>query len=515
MTQTSTASLGGSTGGLTIEHVLSDIERPYYYNLLATVSGDGQFTDERIIELLRKTGLTNPQLKEIWIKYANNNNRISKLQFFTMMRAVALYQGGVTEEVDQYLLARNFPYIPKISGISAPSLPQVQNPNPSHMNVAFAPIREEDQKQYEEVIDRVDFISSQSHTNVKGLLRASEAKNILLQSGLEQQQLKQIWDLCDRSEDASGQGTGKAFLKRNEWIVCLHLITYSKKGWPLPKVLPPELENFMSNYSQSRMQSEHGISRDSFINPNLSTTSFSNQPSWAQSQKEPYSHHQSTVIGDSTSILRTNTQPVMPTTVISNTGDSIRTQSQRDVAPPSQDLTVIMSLLDRILKGYEVVGKKYSDETETFLEQSKKLEFEKQKVLDEISAEIEFLLKEIEISNQVQGELEHAVAVAGKALQESGSTSKLDALRETFNREETMRNSFSLLESLKERLESGAFPISMEPLPSLSDQPRQHAHHSQVTTAFQPPQSPDQFHGQHTNHQTGHMRTQEEDDMFA
>jgi hypothetical protein len=145
--------------GLTIEHVLSDIERPYYYNLLATVSSDGQFTDERIIELLRKTSLTNPQLKEIWIKYANNSNRISKLQFFTMMRAVALYQNGTpAEEVDQYLLARNFPYIPKIQGISAPSLPQVQNPNPSHMNVAFAPLREEDQLQYEEVIDRVIFI---------------------------------------------------------------------------------------------------------------------------------------------------------------------------------------------------------------------------------------------------------------------------------------------------------------------------------------------------------------------
>ena len=140
---------------MTIEHVLSNIERPYYYNLFSTVSADGSFTDDRLIELLRKTALSNPQLKELWIKYANNSNRITKLQFFTMMRAVALMQNGVAEDVDQFLLARNFPYLAKISGVQAPAMPMAVAPNPNHMNVAFAPIKEEDQRLYEDMIDRV------------------------------------------------------------------------------------------------------------------------------------------------------------------------------------------------------------------------------------------------------------------------------------------------------------------------------------------------------------------------
>lgn len=146
---------GPTQSTMTIEHMLSQLEKPYYYNLFSQVSQDGQFTDDRLIEMLKKTGLTNPQLKEIWIKYANNSNRITRLQFFTMMRAVALMQNGHAEDVDQYLLARSFPYLAKINGIQTPAMPTIPNPNPSHMNVAFAAIKEEDQVNYEEMIDRV------------------------------------------------------------------------------------------------------------------------------------------------------------------------------------------------------------------------------------------------------------------------------------------------------------------------------------------------------------------------
>lgn len=140
---------------MTIEHLLSAIERPYYTNLFSQVSMDSQYTDDRLIEMLKKTNLSNPQLKEIWIKYANNSNRITKLQFFTMMRAVALMQNGPIEDIDQYLLARNFPYLAKIAGVQTPAMPSNIQPNANHMNVAFAPIKEEDQLFYEDLIDRV------------------------------------------------------------------------------------------------------------------------------------------------------------------------------------------------------------------------------------------------------------------------------------------------------------------------------------------------------------------------
>lgn len=353
---------------------------------------------------------------------------------------------------------------------------------------------------------------------MKGLLRASEAKNILLQSGLEQLQLKQIWDLCDRSTDPSGQGTGKAFLKRNEWMVCLHLITYSKKGWPLPKVLPPELENFLSNYSQSRLMSESGIGSNSYINPNAPSMSNSYHNSTSLTNKEPLSYNQSTVIGDSTHITRTNTLPVMQSSIANN--GPVIARYQAPVAAPvapaqSQDLSVIMSLLERAIKGYEVLGKKYSDETETFQIESKKLSLEKQRLLEEIAAETDALIKEFDTSSQLQRDIECSVAAVSRSIQENGAASQLDRLGVTFNREESIKSSFSLLESLKGRLESGAFPISMEPLPNLASESRHHVQHSQVTTEFQPSQPHTEYSGQQY-HQTHHSRGfAEEDDMFA
>ena len=140
----------------TIEQALSDLERPYYYNLFMTVSQDGQFTDGRLVDFLKKSKLPNAQLKDLWFKFAHNSDRVTKLQFLTMMRALALYQNNIMD-VDQYLLARNFPYLPNIDGIPKPNLPSVL-PNPTHMNVAFAPLTDADLKIYEEVIDNVDTI---------------------------------------------------------------------------------------------------------------------------------------------------------------------------------------------------------------------------------------------------------------------------------------------------------------------------------------------------------------------
>ena len=304
---------------------------------------------------------------------------------------------------------------------------------------------------------------------MKGLLRAAEAKNILMQSGLEQGQLKLIWELCDRNEEGTVSGSGKGFLKRNEWIICLHLITYSKKGWPLPKVLPPELEGFLANYSQMKMQSEQGFGSQSFINMNNSSASF-NQ-SYSQGQPMGAGYQQPTALADSAVIQRATTQPVMPiSTNVNSSGSLPNSQviNRAQTLTNSADVTALVSLLERVVKGYEVLGKKYSDETDNFLESLNKLSYEKQSILKEISTEIELLTQEMETSASNKNLI---VEEAKAAIDKSKDTSMADGinrLAQALKPEETINESFDLLSKLKTRLESGTFQIKTDPLPERS-----------------------------------------------
>ncbi|XP_061176343.1 intersectin-1-like isoform X2 [Saccostrea echinata] len=67
----------------------------------------------------------------------------------------------------------------------------------------------------------------------RGHLTGVEARSLLVQTGLPQQILAQIWTLADYDKD------GK--LTCDEFCVAMHLADLAKTGIPLPAVLPPEL----------------------------------------------------------------------------------------------------------------------------------------------------------------------------------------------------------------------------------------------------------------------------------
>jgi len=66
-----------------------------------------------------------------------------------------------------------------------------------------------------------------------GVLAGVQARNILLQSGLPQNVLAQIWSLSDHDKDGR--------LSREEFILSGHLCDLAAKGEPLPAVLPAGL----------------------------------------------------------------------------------------------------------------------------------------------------------------------------------------------------------------------------------------------------------------------------------
>ena len=71
-------------------------------------------------------------------------------------------------------------------------------------------------------------------TTASGYIAGQQAKTLLMQTGLSQALLAQIWTLADHDKD------GK--LSFEEFIISMHLCDYSKAGNPLPATLPVELQ---------------------------------------------------------------------------------------------------------------------------------------------------------------------------------------------------------------------------------------------------------------------------------
>lgn len=88
-------------------------------------------------------------------------------------------------------------------------------------------------------------------------MKASEAKEILKASGLSNRKLYAIWDLCQRKK--VGDENGKGFLKRNEWILNLHIMRKVKLGFPVPLKIPDNMLNFLNEYEQKRMSYSTGF----------------------------------------------------------------------------------------------------------------------------------------------------------------------------------------------------------------------------------------------------------------
>jgi len=67
----------------------------------------------------------------------------------------------------------------------------------------------------------------------EGLVSGGGAKDVLLESGLKTDVLRQIWDLSDIDRDGH--------LDKDEFAVCWYLLQSAKKGQVIPATLPPSL----------------------------------------------------------------------------------------------------------------------------------------------------------------------------------------------------------------------------------------------------------------------------------
>jgi hypothetical protein len=67
----------------------------------------------------------------------------------------------------------------------------------------------------------------------EGLVSGAGARDVLLESGVQTDVLRTIWDLSDIDRDG--------YLDRDEFAVCWYLLNSAKKGQVMPAALPPAL----------------------------------------------------------------------------------------------------------------------------------------------------------------------------------------------------------------------------------------------------------------------------------
>jgi len=83
-------------------------------------------------------------------------------------------------------------------------------------------------------------------TDNDGFITGIEAQGLLKKSGLSVSILAEIWDMADEDKD------GKLSLR--EFVIAMSLTTAISKGEPMPKFLPPGLENSLPPKSVPQIQ---------------------------------------------------------------------------------------------------------------------------------------------------------------------------------------------------------------------------------------------------------------------
>lgn len=267
-------SVVASSEGITIDETLSDREKSYYlglFEMMTNHSGEDKVYGAPFYDLVKSSGLKRIELAHLWRQCAAGSlTSLTRLEFLKFMRCIALAQNGYSDiDSNNYLLlCRNFPYIAEFEDINLP-LDTIDIHKPRDFQIgdenddkgkngalkpemAYPSICLSEFEEYEQFVEK-------AKTEIKGVLQTKEAKHILKASRLSNKILYQIWGLCeyytlskDKSKDYN-KNHRKCFLKRNEFIVALHIIRKAKIGYPVPKKMPKNLLNFLDEYEEKKM----------------------------------------------------------------------------------------------------------------------------------------------------------------------------------------------------------------------------------------------------------------------
>jgi hypothetical protein len=193
---------------------------------LASPDATGEVPSQSVVQLLRRSGLPNPILKEIWtLANARGGASLTRGEFSTALRGVALAQAG------QPLAYASSPPpglpLPYFEGIAVPAAAVAAAPAFAAPTAGSFAIGRDDQAKY-------DLIFRQTDVDGDGFVMGNEAVALFTKSGLPKDALKRIWEMSDIDGDRR--------LDHAEFSVAMHLVvSVSKRGLTLPTALPAEL----------------------------------------------------------------------------------------------------------------------------------------------------------------------------------------------------------------------------------------------------------------------------------
>ena len=266
--------------------ILNNNERGYYSALLSQADpvNSNSVQGKEAVTFFKRSGLGVEVLKKIWLIASSNNTSLEREEFYVALKLIAFAQNNI--DVSSESIIKNLPTpLPKFI-TPAPekkeekieevpqNQPNINNDvipptivggqvysNPTPLNVVTTPshsnsivgnllpqgqnkilseteckINLEKMHKYENIFKTLDL----QHT---GYVGGAEAKEIFIKSGLQTQQLFQIWKLVDTKKEGN--------LSKGEFMVALHLIMLARQGFNLPQELPKTLMDVVIEYYPS------------------------------------------------------------------------------------------------------------------------------------------------------------------------------------------------------------------------------------------------------------------------
>jgi Cytoskeletal-regulatory complex EF hand len=221
----------------------TQVEREYFDQLLvfAGVDPQGELSGANAVAFLSKSGIEKPILRTIWevSRLRTGSSSLNSHEFYLAMRLVAIMQNfnvlPSRESLEQSINATfpngTLPPLPKFKDVSvpfpAPKPVTSSPPSLMHSNSVSYAINAQDRAKY-------DAIFAQQDTNHDGFVESVDAVGLFNKSGLDKASLKQVWTLADVDRDSR--------LSLEEFVIAFHLIVCAtKRGLPVPEMLPPEL----------------------------------------------------------------------------------------------------------------------------------------------------------------------------------------------------------------------------------------------------------------------------------
>ncbi|CAK4593493.1 unnamed protein product [Aphanomyces euteiches] len=195
-----------------------------YYDILFPLADDeksGAIGGRSAVAFFTKSGLDKSILREVWTIADSKQASVLHLgDFYVAMRLIAMAQHGQPVTLQRFLELGNAPFpLAVLEGVPPP--PPAQ-PAPTYAITADEKVK------YQTIFAQYDL-------DHDGFIHGQEAAALFQMSGMNRSELRDVWNLADR--------TGDGRLDVSEFYIAMHLIVcVTKRGLPLPPSIPADME---------------------------------------------------------------------------------------------------------------------------------------------------------------------------------------------------------------------------------------------------------------------------------